>query len=125
MAVTELFVEKDINLYIYVYISFAAPLGGPSREVLVVLTSCCHWGRQNFKEDHLSSCASLCRCMTFAFVRHICAFLQFQMTSTEGDTVSYPRCIDLSRCIFTTCFRRNLNYFILFFVSRFDCVCFH
>lgn len=54
MAVTELFVERDINLYIYVYISLWHLWVAHSVRCfvtrLVVLTSCCHWGGRTSKK---------------------------------------------------------------------------
>lgn len=102
-----------------------APLGGPQREVLRYracrLDIKLPLGRQNFKEDHLFHLVRfLCRLHDiFAFVRHICAFLQFPKSRCiGGDAVALYRSLTAySRHVL----RRNLNYFILL-VSLFDCL---
>lgn len=60
VAVTELFAEKDINLYIYVYISlwrvWERPIAWVASYRACRFDSILPLGKQNFKEGRISSC---------------------------------------------------------------------
>lgn len=118
MAVTELFVERDINLYIYVYISLWHVWVAHSVRRFITkarrLDIMLPLGRPNFKEDHLSPC------MFLLLLHDICfcpSYLSrpFQLGETRQPPSLYRSLTAYSLHVF----RMSLNYFILL-VSLFD-----